>query len=138
MVVGVAVVEGDRERARRERAAALERVDQLVERDDAVGALDERHLEPERLDRQADVRRRVEHLVAAVGEGVVAQHEAAGPLPREPREREQAGVVQHALQQRRDGATVGLAHRPVSHTTLLSPRASQASARSGARFTTQK
>ena len=63
MIVGVAVVEGDGQRARRELRAPLQSPHQLVERHDPVGALDERHLQPERLHRQADVRCRVEHLV---------------------------------------------------------------------------
>ena len=137
VVVGVAVVEGDHERARRQLRAALEGIDQLVQRDDPVRALHERHLEPENVDRKADVRGRVEHLVLSVGQRVVAEHDAADPLACEPGQREQPRVKQHALHQRCEAAPA-LAHRPVSQTTLRSPRASHASARSGARFTTQK
>jgi len=97
MVVGVAVVERDRERARRQRRPALDAVDELVERQHAVGAPHVAHLAPEDGDRQADVGRRVWHLGAAVRDRVVAQHDGAAPSAREGGDREQSGVEERAL-----------------------------------------
>src|SRR4029077_6865636 len=54
VVVGVAVVEGDRQRAWRPGVAAADALDQLGEREHGAGALDEGHLQPQRLDRHAD------------------------------------------------------------------------------------
>src|SRR5437667_12105 len=79
-------------------AAAADELDQLGGWEDGVGTLDEGHLQPEPLDRNADLGGRVGHLAGALGDRVVAEHEAAAAAPRERRERQQAGAIQEALQ----------------------------------------
>src|SRR5437763_632379 len=101
--------------------AAADELDQLVEREDRVGALDEGHLQPEPLDRNADLGGRVGHLAGALGDRVVAEHECAAAAAREPGKREQAGVVEEALQVGPHAGT-GERRRPAMGAGPLIPR----------------